>query len=141
MSLFQISPKIIFRRGLTELIFKLAHKTEQVNLWVFFTKRECKGLRGHAYIIEVNKRRLNSKKFLFSNRATRLLNMSPWYVVLSMNIKESKKECLLNHQWYKYLWIRCFCTLLYLWFVQRCNCYSLSRYHDCSSGNTVTFII
>ena len=73
-------------------VFIIMHGIELVDPNVFFTEREYKGLRGHAFTIKVNRSRLNIRKFYFSNRVVGRWNRLPENVVLSANVNDFKKN-------------------------------------------------
>ena len=73
-------------------MFKVVRGIELVDPTLFFTRREYRGLRGHDLTMKVNRSRLDSRKFFFSNRAVKLWNRLPENVVLAANLNEFKNN-------------------------------------------------
>jgi hypothetical protein len=64
-------------------MFKIIKGLECVNTSIFFKLRSYPGLRGHQLSLDVNRCRLNVRKYSFSNRSLCLWNSLPSYVILS----------------------------------------------------------
>ena len=85
-------------------MFKVVRRSvEQMDPNTFFPRREYMGLRGHNFTMKVNRSRLNSRKFFFSNRVISLWNSLPGYVVLAANLDDFKKNYDISNHLKPYL--------------------------------------
>ena len=82
------------RRARGDLIetFKILTGINRINPDEFFTKREYMGLRGNSLALKVNRSRLNSRKFFFSNRVVGPWNKLPEYVIQSADVTNFKNN-------------------------------------------------
>jgi len=71
-------------------IFKIVHGYESIDFNFFFRNRRYSGLRGHNLTLEVNRTRLNVRKYSFSNRSISLWNSLPEYIVNSQDVTSFK---------------------------------------------------
>jgi hypothetical protein len=71
-------------------MFRIIHGLESIDPGVFFKKRSYNGLRGHELSLELNRCKLNVKKFSFSNRSICLWNSLPEHIVLSPDVNNFK---------------------------------------------------
>lgn len=78
------------KRGDLIEMYKIIHGIENVDCDLLFRRRNYAGLRGHSLTLEVNRCRLNVRKYSFSNRAICLWNSLPEYIVLSPDLTAFK---------------------------------------------------
>jgi hypothetical protein len=82
------------RRTRGDLIemYKILNGFENIECNVFFKMRQYEGLRGHPLTLEIERSRLNVRKYFFSNRSTVLWNSLPHHVISSPSVNAFKNN-------------------------------------------------